>query len=275
MNYAEERAALARLLLALGPYRGDLVLIGGAAQGLFRLHPLSQPVDFPPLLTQDVDLALPAQLPLQEEDLRQLLLAAGFSERFLGKEHPPVTHYQLGDAPTFYAEFLVPLIGGSTHRHGGSEVTAQVAGVTAQRLRYLELLLVNPWSVLLTEPDYPVGPHALEVRIGNATSYLAQKLLILPRRTLPDRAKDVLYIHDTLLTFGRSLGALRALWINTIRLLLHPRAAQLLRRAPMTLFSEVTDLARQAARVGAEAGRAHSPDDIAAVCRRGLAEIFT
>lgn len=55
MKPTDERELFARLILALGPYRSDVVLIGGWAHRLFRLHPLSQLVDFPPLLTQDVD----------------------------------------------------------------------------------------------------------------------------------------------------------------------------------------------------------------------------
>ncbi len=139
MSPADDSAALARLINALRPYRGDLVLIGGWAHRLSRLHPLAQPVDFPPLFTQDVDLAIATGVrPGEEEDLRRLLLEAGFTERFLGEHQPPVTHYQLEDEGAFYVEFVAPLIG----RPGSP--TSTVAGVTAQRLRYLDILLIAP-----------------------------------------------------------------------------------------------------------------------------------
>lgn len=91
MNSADESAAFARLIHALRPYRGDLVLIGGWSHRLARLHALAQPVDFPPLFTQDVDLAIARGVAPGEEDLHKLLLEAGFTERFLGENRPPIT----------------------------------------------------------------------------------------------------------------------------------------------------------------------------------------
>jgi hypothetical protein len=140
---ADDRAAFARLILALRPYLADLVLIGGWAHRLFRLHPLSQPTPFAPLLTQDVDLATPQSLASRHEDLRGLLLQAGFTERLVGQQRPPVTYYQLG-TEAFYAEFLTPLRGRGIRRDGTADRTAHVAGVTTQKLRHLELLLVRP-----------------------------------------------------------------------------------------------------------------------------------
>ena len=50
------------------------------------------------------------------------------------------------------------------------------------------------------------APHS--VLIANPVSYLAQKLLISAKRTPGARAKDILYIHDTLSLFARSLAEL-------------------------------------------------------------------
>ena len=183
MKAADESAAFARLVLALRPYLGDLVLIGGWAQRLFRLHPWAQPVEFPPLLTQDVDVAIPKKLSPRAEGLRTLLRTAGFTERFFGEDHPPVTHYQLGD--------------------------------------------------------------------------------------------DILYIHDTLLAFGRSLADLERLWIDRVAPGIHRTAARMLRGSPGALFSQTTDPARAASRVATAAGRPVTPEEIAAVCRTGLARVFT
>ncbi len=266
MNSADESAAFARLIHALRPYRGDLVLIGGWSHRLARLHALAQPVDFPPLFTQDVDLAIARGVAPGEEDLRKLLLEAGFTEGFLGEDRPPITHY--GKEGAFYVEFVTPLIG--RPRDG----TSSVAGVTAQRLRYLDILLIAPWSILLTEPQYPVGAKAVEVRIANATSYVAQKLLVLRRRPPADRAKDVLYLHDTLVTFGRALEDLHRIWIESISGALHVNARRALRVTARQLSSSTLDLVRAAARVAQEAGRALSPEEIANVCRAGLATVF-
>lgn len=268
MNPTDESAAFARLIHALRPYRGDLVLIGGWAHRLSRLHPLAQPVNFLPLFTQDVDLAIAKGVAPGEEDLRNLLLEAGFTERLLGEDQPPITRYQLGEEGAFYVEFVAPLIG----RPRGA--TSTVAGVTAQRLRYLDILLIAPWTIRLTEPQYPVGAKAVEVRIANATSYVAQKLLVLGRRPPADRAKDVLYLHDTLVTFGRALEDLQGIWTESMSGALHANARRAIRATARQLSSPAFGSVRAAARVAGEAGRPLSPEEIAEVSRAGLAAIF-
>jgi hypothetical protein len=225
MSAATDNARLAQLMLALRPYRADLVLIGGWAHRLFRLHDLAQPLDFEALGTQDVDVAIPAKVPPQDEDLAKVLGAAGFKEEFVGSRNPPVTYYRLGEERTLYAEFLTPLIGRPT------ALTREIAGVSAQALRYLDILLIEPWPVFLMKPEYPVGPKPLEIRIGNATSYLAQKILVLDKRHPADRAKDVLYVRDTLLLFGKSFGELEQIWKQRILPAVHPNAARELRGA--------------------------------------------
>lgn len=260
--------ALAHLVLALKDYRNDIVLVGGWAHRLSRLHTSSQLVDFEPLFSEDVDLVLPASVAPREEDLRELLQRAGFTEQLFGERRPPVTHYQLGKEGSFYAEFLTPLIG--RPRSG----TSTIAGVTVQELRYLDILLVSPWSVFLKEPEYPIGKQPVEVRIANMASYLAQKLLVLNERQPDDRAKDTLYIHDTLMTFGASLSELREIWEQAILPSIHKNAARKLRRSADSFFASVGDLVRRASRIARGAGRPLEAEDIARVCRRGLVEIF-
>jgi hypothetical protein len=69
-------------------------------------------------------------------DIRERLLAHGFTEEFLGVDDPPATHYHLRDeASGFYAEFLTPLTGSSTDRKGQRKATLEIAGVTTQQLR--------------------------------------------------------------------------------------------------------------------------------------------
>jgi hypothetical protein len=255
-------------MIALSPYRADIVLIGGWAHRLSRLHALAQSLDFEPLVTQDVDLVIPSRVVPREEDLGTLLTKAGFTERLFGEHNPPVTRYELGEEPGFYAEFLTPLVGRPR------AATSAVAGVTAQPLRYLDILMIEPWSVFLREPDYPVGTRAFEVRLANATSYLAQKILVLNKRDPADRAKDLLYMHDTIITFGQSLGELERIWIERVAPSIHPAAKSALQRASAQLFADVTDPARQAARIARESGRPLSPEELARVCQAGLARVF-
>jgi len=125
------------------------------------------------------------------------------------------------------------------------------------------------------QPEYPVGPKALEVRIANAASYLAQKILVLDRRDAADRAKDVLYIHDTLLLFGTSLGELEGIWKAKIVSSIHTNAARALRAAGERGFAEVSDAVRGAGLIAGKAGRPVSPEEIAQVCRTGLTKVFS
>jgi len=110
------------------------VIIGGWAHRLYRLHPYAQAVEYAPLTTLDTDVALPTGLRATTVDIRQGLLAQGFSEEFLGDDRPPATHYRLRDeASGFYAEFLTPLLGSShdranTRRAGNSARSRLSAG---------------------------------------------------------------------------------------------------------------------------------------------------
>jgi Nucleotidyltransferase len=108
----EDLRSFARLVDALAPWLDQVVIIGGWAQRLYRIHPLAQPLDYDPLATFDTDVAMPAELPEQAENMRSRLAASGFEEELLGDMRPPVVHYRLtaGNAG-FYAEFLTPLIG--------------------------------------------------------------------------------------------------------------------------------------------------------------------
>ena len=145
----EDAASLARLVDALHPWLGHLVIVGGWAHRLHRFHELAGAPAYQPVRTRDVDLALSLTAPLPG-DIREALEQAGFKGRFSRDNTPPVTHYHLGeDDGGFYAEFLTPLLGAEVKRSGKPDVTASKAGINAQKLRYLDLLLVAPWSVRL------------------------------------------------------------------------------------------------------------------------------
>src|SRR5262249_54300186 len=140
------------------------------------------------------------------------LNSAGFSEIASDDHTPPITQYRLRDGGGFYVEFVVPLRGSEAKRGGKVDLTAAIAGVTAQKLRYLDLLLVQPWAVRLGENvGVPLEPP-IDVMLPNPTSFIAQKILIRSRRTAEKQAQDALYIHDTLELFSGELPALRTLW---------------------------------------------------------------
>jgi len=203
-----------------------------------------------------------------EQDIRSRLLAHGFFEEFFGEDHPPATHYHLGgDTSGFYAEFLSPLVGGELDRAKGRKATAQIAGIASQRLRFIELLLDHPWSV-----DFHSGGFTASIHIANPVSFIAQKILIHKKRERVDKAKDILYMHDTLQVFGARLPALHELWLTTVAPKLQPGSQRKVQTAPKVLFSDVNDDVRGAAEIAAE--RALSPEGIRAACHYGLAKVF-
>lgn len=58
MPLAPEIAGFSRLAVALDPWLDQVVIVGGWAHRLYRLHPFAQKLDFAPLMTFDADVAL-------------------------------------------------------------------------------------------------------------------------------------------------------------------------------------------------------------------------
>ncbi|HEV7238337.1 MAG TPA: GSU2403 family nucleotidyltransferase fold protein [Thermoanaerobaculia bacterium] len=261
----------ARLVDALRPFLDRLLIIGGWACRLYRYRSEASIPAYPPLFTEDADVAIPTGT-TWSESLRDRLLRNGFAEEFLGEDHPPVTHYRLGEeASVFYAEFLTPLVGGRGQPGRTSQDTTEIAGVVAQKLRYLDVLMIEPWRITL---DDRALNHRADIRVPNAVCYIAQKLLIHKQRASKDRAKDVLYIHDTIELFGASLDGLQELWLKTIRPRLTDRIVADVERVASELCHEVTDAIRSAALEAVSTGRALNPEAIQVVCEEGLRRIF-
>ena len=264
----DDLASFARLLGALRPWLGHLVVVGGWGHRLHRFHRLAGSPGYLPLRTRDADLAFAPGAPLAG-DIGAALEKAGFREELLGTQAPAVTHYHLGEADAgFYVEFLTPLHGGERKRGGRPDATLSKAGITAQKLRHLELLLISPWVVTVgSKESVPLARNA-DVLVPNPASFIVQKLLIHGSRRADERAQDVLYVHDTLELFGASLDSLRALWESETRPAMPPRTARRAVRVAGDLFREVTDTTREAARIPRD--RRPAPEHIRAACRYGL-----
>jgi hypothetical protein len=268
----ENFAAFARLVTAVGPWLDQLVVVGGWAHRLHRFHPLAKPPEYLPLRTRDADLAFSADAKLAGS-LRAALAESGFNEEFFGDDVPPATHYRLGEEDAgFYAEFLAPLQGSGTTRDGRADATLSKAGVTAQKMRYLDLLLVGPWSVRVGPGLGVPVPADVDLLVPNPTSFVVQKLLIHGDRRGAKKAQDVLYIHDTLELFGASLGELRRLWREVVGPTLAARTAKRAEAMATDLFADVTDTIRDAARIPQD--RSLAPENIQRACAYGLSEIL-
>ena len=82
---------------------------------------------------------------------------------------------------------------------------------------HIDILLLAPWNAHLDKASGYSFESAKHVRIANPVSFLTQKLLIQKERDRRDRAKDTLYIHDTIEVFAGSLAELRELFAKEIR----------------------------------------------------------
>jgi hypothetical protein len=267
--------SFARLVDALRPQLAGVVFVGGWAHRLHRLHAYAQPLEYAPLMTRDADVALPRRV-FAESDIRTQLLAANFQERFIADHQPPVTRYELGEeVGAFYAEFLTPLVGDENRRDGTPDVTARIGRVSAQKLRHLDVLLHEPWTVRLDSGHgYPF--HApTDVLVPNAAAYVAQKILIHGKRRPEERARDVLYIHDTIETFGRSLERLQREWREHVRPELSRRAVRAVEGGASSMFGHVSDVIRDAAIQARQAGRVLSPETLRLAGEVGLTTIFS
>lgn len=267
----EDLDAFARLLTALRPWLGQLVVVGGWAHRLHRFHPLAKSPTHPPLRTRDTDFAFSPDAALAG-DIHKALKEAGFTEEFFGDDSPPATHYRLGDEDAgFYAEFLTPLVG-SEIKKKKRDATVSEAGITAQKLRYLDILLVRPWSVRVgPERRVPIAAD-VDLFVPNAASFIVQKLLIHSGRPAAKKAQDVLYIHDTLELFGGSLAELHRLWAEEVRPSIATAWARRVEVLADELFAEVTDTFREAARIPQD--RPLAPENIQRACGYGLGELL-
>lgn len=267
-----EPSPFARLMAALEPWHQELVLVGGWAHRLHHLHDLAEPPRYQPLTTLDADLAFTNAARL-EGSIKARLVAAGFAENLSGEHRPPVAHYALGEEDAgFHAEFLTPLVGSGIKRTGRIDATLAAGGVSAQKLRHLELLLVRPWSIALT-PDCPVPmSQPMTIRVANPCSFMAQKMLIHDDRRPEKRSQDILYLHDTLVLFGGSLDALRTEWQAHLAPTLTSAQRRQVERCLDTHFSSVTDAIRRAALIPGD--RSLVPERVLALCQQGLREVY-
>jgi hypothetical protein len=263
-----------RAVKALHPYLDQLVFVGAWCHRLLLFHPRAIAPSFTPLVTEDADLAVPEKMPARKPSIAAALKSAGFEERLIGSERP-VTKY-FSETGSLYVEFIAPLRGGPLTRRGEPNDILSIAGIAASKLRYVDLLLFEPWKLGLSDTHgFAVDADDLVIQIANPASYLAQKVLTLNRRlNRVKRVKDALYLHDTLVMFADAFDELRE-QASAVLHLLPPKTARDFQQLRADLFRD-EDLVVRAATMAAATGRANPPsaETIAAVCTYGLEQIF-
>jgi len=204
---AEERNFLYQVLSAIRRNLEDFVLVGGFASFLYQFYERAKPIGVVPLLTYDIDLASRGRVSVRGgKSVHKLLLEIGLEEEYTGNCTPPMVKYFPKDkTPSMYVEFLTPLHGSESKR-GASDVTQKIQpDLSAQKLRFLDLLLKNPWTIN-TSSVLGLEKHPnLVVKIPHPSMFIMQKILISGRRTDKSRAKDFAYIYQV-------LGYLREGW---------------------------------------------------------------
>ncbi|WP_225031010.1 GSU2403 family nucleotidyltransferase fold protein [Paraburkholderia sp. XV] len=272
-----EMAEFSRLAMTLEPWRKRIVFVGGWAFRLYHYEPRAYTVDHTPIFTNDADVAYAEREPL-EGDIKQALEGAGFKEEpnFGGDVDPPAMRYTLDGANGFYAEFLTPLTGSGKKRDGKggfkNDATELKAGVVAQKLRHLEVLLFQPWLVTIPTDETGLGEPVTDLRVPNPVSFIIQKLLIRDdRRQLKRLANDVVYIHDALQIFYGAMDDLVPIW-KQLAGALHPNQQKSVRDGVKELFSEMNDVIREAVTIPTD--RKVDPDAMLRLCREGFEELF-
>lgn len=92
MKLEPDNEKFARVVEALRPWLPAVVIAGGWAHRLQRLHALAEAPGYLPLITTDVDVVVGSPAPLAEADMRERLLAAEFREEMSGEHQPPITY---------------------------------------------------------------------------------------------------------------------------------------------------------------------------------------
>lgn len=257
----EEADVLRRLVRAFGGIVPELIIAGGQAARLLRLHPLAVPLDWSPLLTSDTDVAT-ADKGHRGANLARALATEGFLPSPEGDDVPPMTHYLRGTAEL---ELIVPDI----PRRRVKGATVRVLGASAQRVKDLEPLLVEPAELQV--------PNVGRVRVPNPAAYIIQKVLSLTnRRTLAKRGKDALYAHDALLLFthhGQVHQDVVALAGRVLATLTKRQKARLLETAAK-LGDARTDFVGESARQAEGRPAPHTSEAIALANRLGLRELL-
>lgn len=204
-----------KLVETLNPYLGELVCIGGCANALYRHHPLAAK-DGPAYLgTMDVDWAVcpPLQVKAESKHVAALMCDSGFKEELLGGDSEPVVKYVDASDPEFAGaevEFLCPLSGAKGGRKRALTSTAVQEGLRAQPLRYLDLLLHDPWEVhLSTVPGFE-DLTDLHILVPNPAAYFVQKVLMRSQgRPRPLMEKDCYYLYEVAVLFRNAHVELR------------------------------------------------------------------
>ncbi|MFN3732057.1 GSU2403 family nucleotidyltransferase fold protein [Comamonas testosteroni] len=263
-----DQQSFARLLTAIHPWRDQLILIGGWCHRLHRLHENALQQDYPVVHTRDTDLLI-KERPAAGENILAQLENLGFRAVMGGDQAPPATHYYLGEEGIgFYAEFLLPW-----KAQRNPTPTENIAGVVAQQVKRVDVLMLDPWIVRVGQTDDFKLDVPTDVLVANPLSFLVQKFLIKQdRRSNDKRAQDLLYVHDTLQLFPHLFDEFHESWTTVIAPALTNKNVTTIKEEWQNSFVGEGNIATMAAAIGQE--RNLTAQGIQDVLRYGYSEII-
>ncbi len=267
----KDEVAMANAIDALAPWLNQLVLIGGWAHRLHRHHPHASVPTYRALATRDVDVGVDPKRELHGR-IDVALADARFDRDLSGEHRPPISRFHHREDRAFYLEFLSPLRGSGRRRDGSEDATIEIAGATAQKLRHLDVLFVDPWQLDLEPSAYLPLSKSARAQVANPVSFVVQKLLIHESRLDDKRAQDLLYIHDTIELFGAQLASLNRLWLEEVKPTLTRKELATVNRQSVDLFKSVTDTIREAVLIPAD--RSLGAEELRVRCSVGLRELL-
>lgn len=181
--------AFLKTIEVLKPYLKEIVIVGGWVPLLYRRYGRI-PSRHPSVRTMDIDVAVPRHLEERRRPtIDELLSSAGYQVRVHGLDIS-IVKYEL-EFPVAEIEFLTPEVG----RPGKATITVQ-RGLTAQALRYLQILLENTKDIEINDTVSGLDV-SLVVRVPSPSAFVYQKGLTLSSRH-SKVSKDLYYIFDLL-----------------------------------------------------------------------------
>jgi hypothetical protein len=129
-----------------------------------------------PFRTLDLDIVIPLPYRGPEKDISGLLRKLGFEERY---------EYSAGVVNYIKGGYVIELLGPGRGREGRPMENVTPLKVSAQLLRFMDLLLENKIYVTVT--------GAGRVAIPSMPAFLLHKLLVAPRRRLKDKMQKDLH----------------------------------------------------------------------------------
>lgn len=197
---------LGHCIRALGRYTESAVLTGGLAALLYRWCLPAANTHQPPLMTFDMDWALPARLErFPGPGLHEQMQLGGFRPWLQGSGKEPVTYYQHerhdpSRRARIYAEFIAPREGSKTDRRGTNRGIIEIEpNLHVQTDPYIGLLLAETVDLDVSRVPWLGLPTPQVIHLPHPICFVVQKILIRPGRPQHKKASDAAHIYDVAL----------------------------------------------------------------------------